>query len=86
MKNLSVCKITSENNNKQYLASYFYKYVAFLIPFIKELACSVIVHTFFDWTGNAVDETAATFELIHYIILTFIYIECHKTVVRLALP
>ena len=78
MKNLSVCKITSENKNKQYLVSYFYKYVAFLIPFIKELACSVIVHTFFDWTGNAVDETAATFELIHYIILTFIYIYLHR--------
>ena len=29
MKNLFVCTIMSENNNKQYLISYFYKHVAF---------------------------------------------------------
>ena len=29
--------------------------------FIKELACSVVVHIFFDWTRNTADETAATF-------------------------
>ena len=47
MKNL-FCRITSENNNKQYLVSYFYKHVAFLRYFlIKTLGCSLIVHTFF---------------------------------------
>ena len=47
MKNLFVCIITSENNNKQYLASYFYKHVAFLIVFfVKEIAHSAVVHTF----------------------------------------
>ena len=30
MKNLFVCIITSENNNEQYLVSYFYKHIAFL--------------------------------------------------------
>ena len=49
MSNLFVCVITTENNNKQYLVSYFYKHVAFLRTFfIKELACFVVVHTFFD--------------------------------------
>ena len=49
MKNLFVCKILSENNNKEYLVSYFYKHIAFYrVLFIKELACSVLVHTFFD--------------------------------------
>ena len=38
----------SENDNKQYLV-YFYKHVAFLrVFFIKELACYVVVYTFFD--------------------------------------
>ena len=47
MKNLFVCIIMSEGNNKQYLV-YFYKHVAFLrVFFIKELARSVVVHTFF---------------------------------------
>ena len=55
MKNLFVSVITSENNNKQYLV-YFYKHVAFLrVFFIKELAHFVVVHTFFDQTGNTVD-------------------------------
>ena len=40
-----VCITTSENNNKQYLVSYFYKHVAFIkktrVFFIKELADSV---------------------------------------------
>ena len=50
--NLIVCIITLENNNKLYL-------VAFLrvVLYIKELACSVIAHTFFDSKGNTVDET-----------------------------
>ena len=49
MKNLFVCKIMSENNNKQYLVSYFYKHVAFLrVLFIKKLERSVAIHTFFD--------------------------------------
>ena len=66
MTNLFVCTITSENNNKQYLVSYFYKRVAFLrVFFMKELACSLVAHTFFDYTGNTVNETAATFEPIH---------------------
>ena len=49
MTNLLVCIIMSENNNKQYLVSYFYKHVAFLIVFflVKEPALSVVVHTFF---------------------------------------
>ena len=34
MKNLFVCIITSENNNKQYLVSYFYKQDAFLRVFL----------------------------------------------------
>ena len=48
MKNLFVSIIASETDNKQYLV-YFYKHVAFLrVFFIKELARSVVVHTFFD--------------------------------------
>ena len=47
MKNLFVCRITSENNNKQYLV-YFYKHVANLSFFIKEFAHSIAVHTFFE--------------------------------------
>ena len=49
MKNLFVCKITSENNNnnKQYLVSCFYKHVAFLILFIKQLARPVRSPYFF---------------------------------------
>ena len=49
MKNLFVCIITSDNNNKQCLVSYFYKDVAFIrVFFIKELACSAVVHKFFN--------------------------------------
>ena len=49
MKNLFVCKIMPENNNKQYLVSYFYKHVAFLrVVFMKELALSVVFMHFFD--------------------------------------
>ena len=49
MNDLFVCVIASEINNKQYLVSYFHKHVAFLRNFfIKELACSLVVHTFFD--------------------------------------
>ena len=57
--NLFVCIIKSENNDKLYLVSYFYKHVAFLRVFlyIKELACSVVLHTFFDSKGDTVDET-----------------------------
>ena len=48
MTNLFVCKITSENNNKQYLVSYFYKHVAFLrVLFLKEFARSIVIRTFF---------------------------------------
>ena len=47
MNNLFVCIITPENNNEQYLVSYFYKHVAFVrVFFIKELKRSVVVHTF----------------------------------------
>ena len=48
MNNLYVCIISSENNNKQYLVSYFYKHVALLLRVFlkKELARSVVVHTF----------------------------------------
>ena len=49
MKNLFICIITPENNNKQYLVSYFYKRVTFIrVFFIKELACSAVVHKFFN--------------------------------------
>ena len=49
MNNLFVCKITSENDYKQCLVSYFYKQVAFVrVFFIKELAHCIEVHTFFD--------------------------------------
>ena len=66
MTNLFVCIITSENNNKQYLVSYFYKHVAFLrVFFYGRTWCSLLAHTFSDYTGNTVDETVATFEPIH---------------------
>ena len=53
MKNLFVCTITSENNNEQYLVSYLM--LPFWEFFIKELACSVVVHTFtFLYEENAV--------------------------------
>ena len=49
MENLFVCVIMSENSNKQYLVSYFYKHIAFLrVFFYKKLAPSVVVYTFFD--------------------------------------
>ena len=75
MKNLFVCIITSENNNKQHLVSYFYKHIAFLffyffylfIFFVKEHPCSITVHTFFEKTGNAVDETMQQQHLSQYI-------------------
>ena len=61
MNNLYVCIITSENNHKQYL-------VAFLRFFLKkELACSVAVHTFFDWMGNTVDKNFWQQHLNQYI-------------------
>ena len=85
IKNLVVCKTTSEDNNKQYLVSHFNKHDTFLrVLFLKELARSVIVHTFFDQTANAVIETVAIFESIHYIILTvFFFIENVKKLVLL---
>ena len=43
---------------EQDLVSCFYKHAAFLrVFFIKELAHSVIAHTFFDWAGHTEDET-----------------------------
>ena len=47
MNNLFVCRITPENNNKQYLVSYFYKHIDFLrVFFIKELASMHSSYTF----------------------------------------
>ena len=42
----------------------------FFKSFFYKLAHSIVVHTFFDLTGNPVDETAATFEPMQ-----FMYIE-----------
>ena len=68
MNNLSVCMITSENNNKQSLVSYFYKHVSFVrVFFIKELKRSVVVHTFF-WLDRKYCRwncATATFELMY---------------------
>ena len=33
--------------------------------FIKKLALSFLVYTFFDFTGNTIDETAATFKPVY---------------------
>ena len=76
--NLFVCIITSENNNKPYLVSYFYNYVAFLRVFFiqKNHASSIIVHTFFDYKGNTVDETMQWQHLKQYI---YLHRECCKT-------
>ena len=79
MNDLFPCIITSENNNKQYLVSYSYKHVAFLrVSFIKELARSVIVYTFFNQTGNTVDETMQWQYLNQYINI-YLHRECSKT-------
>ena len=60
MKNLFVCIITLENDEKQYLTRCFLKNL-----FIKELVLSIVVHTFFNLARNTEDETGATFEPIH---------------------
>ena len=88
MKNLFVCIITSENNNKQHLVSYFYKHIAFLFFyffylfiyffFVKEHPRSITVHTFFEKTGNAVDETMQQQHLSQYINI-YLHRECRKT-------
>ena len=79
MSNLFVCVITTENNNKQYLVFYFYKHVAFLRTFfIKELACFVVVHTFFDQTGNTVHETVQQ-QHFNKCINIYVHQECCKT-------
>ena len=85
IKNLVVCKTTSEDNNKQYLVSHFNKHDTFLrVLFFKRTCTLRIVHTFFDQTANAVIETVAIFESIHYIILTvFFFIENVKKLVLL---
>ena len=78
MKNLFVCIITSENNNKQYLVSYFYKHVPFLkVFFIKNLH-AVVVHTFFNQTGNTIDETMQQQHLNQYNNIC-LHRECCKT-------
>ena len=46
--------------------------------FIKELACSIVVHTFFDYTGNTVDETVQQQHLNQYINI-YLHRECCKT-------
>ena len=79
MKNLFVCIITSENNNKQYFVSYFYKHIVFVrVFFTKELSCSIVVHTFFDYTGNTVDGTIQQQHLDQYINI-YLHRECRKT-------
>ena len=77
MKNLFVCIITSKNNNKQCLVSILR--VPFLrVFFIKELACSVVVHEYFDQTGNTVDNIIRWQHLNQYINIYF-HREFHKT-------
>ena len=62
------------------LVSYFYKHFACLRVFlIKEFPCSVVVHTFFDQTGNTVDEMVQQ----QYHLLICINIECRNFVVLL---
>ena len=75
MTNLLVCIIMSENNNKQYLVSYFYKRVAFLIVFflVKEPALSVVVHTFL-----AKQETLFVKHMNQYINI-YLHRECFET-------
>ena len=75
MNNLYVCIISSKNNNKQYLVSYFYKHVAFLLRVFlkKELARSVVVHTFL--TRLAILYMKLCNDNIRTNPLTFIYIE-----------
>ena len=69
---LFVCIFTSENNNKQYLVSYFYKHIAFLtVFFIKELTHPIIIHTFFDKTGN----TGKTMQQQHFNQYIYIYLQ-----------
>ena len=73
----------SENNNKQYLVSYFYEHFAFLrVFFIKELPCSLVVHTFFDPTGNTVEKIVQCQHLNQYIniylVFLLFYCDCQK--------
>ena len=70
----------SENNNKLYLVSYFYKHFSFLRVFvyIKELAHSVVVHTFFDYNGITVDQTMQRQHLNQYINI-YLHRQCCKT-------
>ena len=52
---------------------YFEKLVLIFIVSIKKhfgAPYSVVVHTFFDYTGNTVDETGATFEPIQQRLFT----------------
>ena len=43
----------------------------------------LVVHTFFDQTGNTVDETAATFEPIHsHLLTTQLEIACLKLTIE----
>ena len=67
LNNLFLCIITSENNNKQHLVSYFYTHVALLRVcfFTQELAHSVVVNTSFDKKYCIQNYAAATFEPMH---------------------
>ena len=50
MNNLFVCIVTLENNNKQYLVSYFYKYVAFLrVFFFYKKTCTLRHSSYIFW-------------------------------------
>ena len=52
IKNLVVCKITSEDNNKQYLVSYFYKHVAFLRVLFFKRTCTLRHSSYIFWPDS----------------------------------
>ena len=71
MNGLFDCIFTSENNNNS--TQFFLK-----VSFIKELVRSVVVYTFFDQTGNNVDENMQRQHLNQYINI-YLHRECRKT-------
>ena len=79
MNNLYVCIISSENNNKQYLVSYFYKHVAFLLSFFKKRTCTFRRSSYiFDKTCNTLDE-AVQRQHLNQSINIYLHRDCHET-------
>ena len=79
MNNVFVCIIASENNNKQYLVSYFCKCITFLRAFFYKRTCMLhCIHTFFEYTGNTVDETMQQQHLNQYSNI-YLHRECCKS-------